>query len=926
MMPIARNIQTSWGAGEADPLFWSREDVKFFYSSCRKMQNALPLPQGGFRRRDGWRFRSPQRGALTFVSFGSTTPTAPNGGTAANVTDGNPATLLTTTTGIGTTATYVVFALDFGSDTRISCIDVFDLQVLNLPAGIEAVEMEIQSSSDGVAWGDTGATLNVGATAYDRRFARAPDNEIGNERHYRLVVKNSIDLGTATVQLSGASGRREEGFSDAQAESEFALFRITTSAEDEYIVYLTGGSGVNVHADIFRADTGAWVAAQAMLNHKGSQLSSLRSAGYLDSLLFFHPDAPPWIMQRIGEDSDWKSEALAFESVTRFPFADENVSGGVNEIQILDFSGMAAGVDFVFEFNGQSSSVVTWNATMATNATNMEAALESIADITSVSCTYIAGTVFQVEFTGVDGLRAWPALVVDMLTGSGTVDIGRKQRGQFDTDDLWSATRGYPSTGAFYQGRLYMGGFKARKDVIASSRAGSLLDFKEDVEPAADSPLVIVPNADENVEIEHIFPGRHLQIFTSGGEMYVPNEPIKPDNIGLKITSRHGAAPTVRPVDIQGGTIFIDREGTALREYLFVDAEQSYSAEPISFLAGHLVAQPYSMALSRSKDEDDPTMLLLANTGVDRAGNAVPSVGVVVDRSQEITGFFRFVTDGTPLAFETSQAGAAFVVVERELAAGTWRWLEQFEAGALTDAGTTIANASMEDFTATSGQTVFTYTFGSPSTEDDLHIWRLEGVHWVRVPAAEIVSISLGTQTVTLTPQAEGARIRINARRNIFQLTSDIAHLIGETVALYSDGVFLEEKVLTSPGTTLSAGLYWDFEIEIGLPFDAEVVLHPYKGRGEPSPTMQRQRIFRALIQVDRTSDLTLAVEGGAARPVPLEDSSSGEYAPTAEEARYSGETRMSGLPGWHIEPRLVLAQATPNPLTVRSVTYDVRT
>ena len=103
-MPTSRHTQTSLSAGEFDPLLWSREDVSFFYNSARIIENAVPLPQGGAKRREGWSYRSVQRGAISAISLSGKAVTATNGGTAANGTDGDTATLVTTTTGISTTA------------------------------------------------------------------------------------------------------------------------------------------------------------------------------------------------------------------------------------------------------------------------------------------------------------------------------------------------------------------------------------------------------------------------------------------------------------------------------------------------------------------------------------------------------------------------------------------------------------------------------------------------------------------------------------------------------------------------------------------------------------------------------------------------------------------------------------------------------
>jgi len=850
-MPTARHTQTSLSAGEFDPLLWSREDVSFFYNSARIIENAVPLPQGGAKRREGWSYRSVQRGAISAISLSGKTVTATNGGTAANGTDGDTATLVTTTTGISTTAAYEVLRIDMAAATAVSIVDVKGLRLIDLPSGTDSASVAVQHSPDGTTW-TTAATILVGTAAYDRRFAVKPDGLLGNARYWRVAVLNTGDLATATAELSDVSMWSEAGYSSGSPSlGDFSVHRLTTDVSNEYTIWATAGC-----ADVFRADTGAWVACIA-LPHADAEVGGLKNSPNLDTVIFFHQDVQPWLIQRLGADGDWRSGAVEFDSVVQFPFDDDDVSGGENEIQFLRFDNMTTGDKVVVEYNGEISSQIIWTNVASTNAAALEAAIEGLEDITSVDVTIDSGTDkdadLLVEFTGVDGKKKWPVLIIDIQTGTGTVELSRKQFGTPDKDALWSATRGYPSCGAFYQGRQWMGGFKARPDLLVGSRAGGLFDFKEDADPVSGSPIVVAPNVDDQITIHNIYPGRHLQIFTSSAEMYIPDEPITIDNIALKTTSRHGANADTQPVDVQGGTLFADRNGRALREYLFQDAEQSYSAEPVSILAGHLMASPQSLVLRRARDVDEPTLLLLANTGVDRAGDTVPAAMCVIDRAQQVTGFFRVKTDGTPLAFSTSQGGEAFAVTKRDLAGPEWNYLEQFDDTCMSDAG---------------------------------------------------VKISGSGSSVDLTGVAE--------------------HLDGQEVYVHVDGLPIGEFTVASNQIDLGDESY-SSEVEVGLRMVPRIVLHPYKGRGEASPTMKSMRIFRALIQMERTGAVAVGMSGSRARPIALQNHDSGLMDPTLEEVLFSGSKRLSGIGRWQLEPTLEITQIEPMPFLLRSVSYDIR-
>ena len=855
-MPVDRHTQHSLAAGEWDPLLWSRGDIAYFYNAARVIENVVPLPQGGGKRREGWAFRHLQRGKLSQISNADIVSVSTvSGGTGANATDGSASTLLATTISVGTNHNYEIVRVEFPSAKRVSMIDVSGLRIADLPIGIplESGFMIWEYSNDGATWTTT-AGLRVGDIANKRRFANAPNTDLGTAIYWRLVLETPAgsDFETATVELSEVAFFSERGYSAAGADlGEHSQHRITTAIESEYVLVLTDRC-----CDVFRGTDGEWLASCA-IPHTDSQVFSVKGSPALDTMILYHNDQPPFEVKKLRGDTDWGSNALLFDSVTQIAFDDINVSGGVNEKQVINFSDMAAGNKFTIEYNGESSSEITANSTQSITASDIQTAINGMSDISGVIVTVYEGTGasadMQLEFAGADGKKAWPIMVVNVLTGSGTATVEHLVFGQPDKDDLWSETRGYPSCGAFYQGRHWMGGFKARQDIIVGSRAGAIVDFKEDASVIASSPIVVAPNTDDQTTITDIYAGRHLQIFTSSAEIYIPDEPITVDNIALKVTTRHGSSTNIKPVDIQGGTIFLDKSGRALREYLFTDAQQSYSAEPISIMAGHLVASPRSMTLRPARDVDEPVMLLLANTGVDRSGNKVPAAMCVVDRSQEVTGFTRIKTEGTPLSFISTQAGEAFVMVGRELGGVAWNFLEQFDSEHMSDCS-----------------------------------------------------------------------VILNGSGNVVDLT-DYPWLEGQQLELHGDGIPFGAFTVVGGFIDLGDRSY-SASVEAGLRQVPRIVLHSYKGKSETSPTMTNQRVFRCLIQFERTGAAAItAHDGGRPRAISFQSYDSGTSDPTIDELLFTGPRRISGLGKWQKEPVVEITQLEPMPFLMKSISYDVR-
>lgn len=917
-MPVDRFLQTSFASGEFDPLLNSREDVAFYYTSAQLMENVVPLPQGGAKRREGLRYAGKQRGPLTDVVISGYTYAAPNGGTAANLISATSASTLLTTGAINTATEYVVATIDAGAAIRVTASDI----TARLVGGtISTGALALQSSDDATTY-TTRSSIVIGTSFFDRRFAGLADADLGTHRYWRVIFLNpdADDYSTDEIEVYGFGITQETGYSQTSATAgNVKLRHITTGITSEFYIAITAGN-----VDIY-SSAGAWLAAVA-IPHDNAAIPDLKTSQQRDALVIYHPDYPPYLVQRLESiDTEWRSGAFVFETVAQFPFED-STTGGQNEIQELRFTSMTAGDRYLFEFNGEYSDEIAWNGTPATNITRINDALEGLVDITSVTVTNPTGNIYVIEFDGVDAKTFFATIVTDILDGTGTVTNSRKQAGKPDQEDLFSTTRGYPRCGTFYQGRHWMGGFRGRPDVIVGSRAGNFGDFKEDADPISTSPLVLAPNIDEQVTVENIYAGRNLQIFTSSAEIYVPSEPITPDTIALKVSSRRGASPLCQAVDVQGGTMFIDRNGTALREYLFLEAEQSYTAEPVSTLGGHLVQQPSDIALRRSVNTVDPTLIYLVNQGRDRNFDLVPAASITIDRAQQVTAFARIESSGGLFkSVAATQGGGAAFAVARELAGNEWTFIEIHDADHMSDHAEEVANPDVDSFTATAAQTVFTYTFANPLDDNDIAVFSRVDANdiWRRVDPADY-TLDTGSKTITLTTGLDlGHLLSICKRATSFTTTLDT--LNGIECYVHGDGRPLGAHTPAANAVAISGDEGFFFNARIGLRMVPVVVLQPYKGKGGQSPTMQRQRIFRALINVERTASLAVSMNGRTPRNIPFADYDVGIYDIDLEDSLFTGVKRLSGIGSWEIEPSIRITQNEPAPWLLRSIAYDIR-
>ena len=171
---------------------------------------------------------------------------------------------------------------------------------------------------------------------------------------------------------------------------------------------------------------------------------------------------------------------------------------------------------------------------------------------------------------------------------------------QWDEQAL-SAKRGYPAAVEFHQNRLVFAGTIAEPDNVWFSKIGSFFNF--DLGDAADDDAISLVAATGDVnEIRYLVSNRDLQIFTASSELYVPtylNQAITPTNVQIRKQTPYGSEH-IEPMPVDGATIFVQRNGKIVREYLFTDSEEAYTSTAVSTIASHLISNPKYMAVVHS--------------------------------------------------------------------------------------------------------------------------------------------------------------------------------------------------------------------------------------------------------------------------------------------------------------------------------------
>lgn len=170
-------------------------------------------------------------------------------------------------------------------------------------------------------------------------------------------------------------------------------------------------------------------------------------------------------------------------------------------------------------------------------------------------------------------------------------------------------------------------------------------------------------------------------------------DPITPTNIVAKSSTRRGAKPFIRPASAEGGTLFVQRSGKAIRELLFSDVELSYVANNISLLASHLLVDPKKLALRPSTDTTEGDLFLVVN-GTNTTGYRASSLthggeiaAFVLNKGQNIVAASHLETDGTFVDIGVD-IDDIYVIVERSIGGATKYYVEIFDDDFTTDAST----------------------------------------------------------------------------------------------------------------------------------------------------------------------------------------------------------------------------------------------
>ena len=112
-------------------------------------------------------------------------------------------------------------------------------------------------------------------------------------------------------------------------------------------------------------------------------------------------------------------------------------------------------------------------------------------------------------------------------------------------EDAWSTTKGYPKSGAFHEGRLYIGGSKSLPANVWGSRVGQFFNF-DPGQALDDEGLSFTIQDDQVANVINTVSQRNLIFLTGNAEYFVPKSvesPLTPSNFRIERATSRGSKP-----------------------------------------------------------------------------------------------------------------------------------------------------------------------------------------------------------------------------------------------------------------------------------------------------------------------------------------------------------------------------------------------
>ena len=642
-------VQTNFTAGELSGRLSGRIDVDRYNNGAERIENYIPLVEGGLRRRYGLRQVAPAKNAVATRLIRYVYSRAEK------------------------------YVLEFGA----GYVRVFSLsgQVTSGGAPLEVAtpygaadlaQLEYVQSTDSLVIAHPGYPLKrlyrVSPSQWvmgDLPLDPAPFAEIGDRPAATATL--SATSGDITITLS------TDGFSSADVNR-----NVVAGAGIATITDVTSASAANAKT----------IADFAALQFGANEWKLAGSPQVPVCALATNPPGATTDLYAMGASIAISSMSLTDTTLT---------------VQTVDPHGLVVG-DFI-NFSFFESSGIDGNYHVATAEASVFTVDYTGTLLASAAFGFVykfgGGSAFSAADVGKyvrlnDGLLKISAFVgasqvkaqiVKAPTGSTTAEAA----GWSLESECWNPLDGYPAAVATFQQRLIAAGTTSFPHGMWGSSTGTTTDFT--IATDADDAFLFSASAEEVSQIRHLMTAASMFAFSSSAEFAISvgnSNTIGPtDAPNVQTDSAYGSSD-VRPLRVGSEIVFTQRAGRKVRAIRYDYASNSFIPRDLTALAEQISES--GIVDCAYQQESTPCIWFVRADGT--------LVLCTYDAQQNVTGWARQPTDGKVVSVACIPGDAndvddiVFVAVDRTINGATTRFIERLDSTLQMDCAITGSSAS----------------------------------------------------------------------------------------------------------------------------------------------------------------------------------------------------------------------------------------
>ena len=555
----------------------------------------------------------------------------------------------------------------------------------------------------------------------------------------------------------------------------------------------------------------------------------------------------------------------------------------------------------------------TISVTLSAHATGTGRTLTASADVFTSDYIgmYLLVNSKQVKITGYTSATVVTVTVIEDVVSNGPHFVWAEQ--------LISTVHGFPQAVTFHDNRLYFGGVRDKPASVIGSKVAEYFNF-EIGSGNADDAIDVTITADRINEIRHLVSSRNLQVFTDGGEFFVPSSSdtsaVTPSNIVFMRQTPYGCN-RAKPVIFDGATLYAQKNGKAIREYLYSDVETAYASTSISILASQVIDSPVDMTMITGTATRPEQFAFFTNT------NGTLALFHSI-RSEKIAGWTAWSTrTGDKFTSITAVNENLFTVVSRVIGGSTIHTLEKFaddDSLTLDCSGVTTLNqqgAPKVNGGSQSGSSlnVDGYT-SAPNPNDIISIAGNSTEYTIQTVNTTAAGFTLVlNQNLAATPSDNAVITIVQGRlhNTPTHLTSTSVYAVDGTMAL---GTFT-----TSGSDTITLNEAHAAGVNIGFNFTPDLETMPIDKEVQTGPlTGEFKRISRAVIDIADTLNIALQASDKTAKNLIIRQV---DFNVATSVASVTGKKEFYFL-GYDRSPTVKVTQTEPLPLKLLGMSLEV--